>query len=537
MTQRHSIDSLAFRKGMVFGWGWFLDDDLPAARCELDVPMKDGSTQRIRCVPGGMRDDLKSAFPGVGHAASAGFIIRGHLRGPADETTFARLICTLVNGETHVREVHGFPSRYVANWEARGRARWVGFRERWVSDGFGKAVSHQWGRVRNRWQRWLSYFDMAMALRKRGETIVVFDHAMGGGANRYCQDMIAGMLADSRPVALVTFRLATLDYSLSLRWSDQRVEVVHEHLHALLRQFALADISEVHINNLVSFADPIGVVRWARERKQGHGSGIVLHLHDYYAICPSWTLIDVGGKFCGLPALDVCRKCLPANTAHTLSLAPEMEVEQWRQEWQGLLEMADRIIGFSNASVNILKTAYPMIDKSRITVQPHVVDAASLRQAQPVFGEVLVIGVIGHISAAKGALVLQQMAHLIKEESRPVRIVVLGTLEYHHVGDGIEVTGEYQGSRLPDLLEQHGVGVCMLPSVCAETFSYVTAEIMAMQMPLAVFGLGAPAERARRYDRGLVISQIDAETALDEIQSFASRLSGKASATTKRNGH
>lgn len=535
MTQRHSIDSLAFRKGMIFGWGWFLDDALPAARCVLEVPMKDGSTQRIRCVPGGMREDLKSAFPGVGHAASAGFILRGHLRGPADEMAVARLICTLVDGETHVREVHGFPSRYVANWEPRGRARWNAFRERWTGEGFGRAVSHQWDRVRARWRLWTSYLAMTMAIRKQGETIVVFDHVMGGGANRYCQDMMDGLLADSRAVALVTFRLATLDYSLCLRWRDQRVEVVHEHLHTLLMQFVWAPISEVHINNLVSFADPLGVVRWARRGKARHASRIILHLHDYYAVCPSWTLIDAGGKFCGLPALDVCRKCLPANAAHTLSLAPDMEVEHWREEWQGLIEVADRVIGFSNASIDILKTAYPQIDPSRISVQPHVVDAASLRPVQPVFGDVLVIGVIGHISAAKGALVLQQMAHLIKEQSRPVRIVVLGTLEHHHVGDGIEVIGEYQGSRLPELLEQHCVGVCMLPSVCPETFSYVTAEVMAMRMPLAVFGLGAPAERAKRYDRGLVISQIDAATALDEIQSFASRLSGMAPATTKRN--
>jgi hypothetical protein len=45
-----------------------------------------------------------------------------------------------------------------------------------------------------------------------------------------------------------------------------------------------------------------------------------------------------------------------------------------------------------------------------------------------------------------------------------------------------------------------------------------------MGMPLAVFALGAPAERVADYDRGLVISRIDASTALQEIQAFVDDL-------------
>lgn len=538
VTQRHSIDSLAFRDNTVFGWGWFLDDESAAVRCELEVPLLSGATQRIACMPSGMREDLKAAFPEVGHASSAGFIIRGRFKEPIDEAAITRLICTLANGQVHVREILGFPSRFVAKWEPRGLARWDHFRQRWTSEGGGPAIAYEWDYLRKRWDCWLDYLGMLMSLRRRKGLILIFDHVMGGGANRYRNDLMARFLTESRPVALVTFRLASLDYILTLRWGDQQLDLVHEHLATLLSQFAIVAISEIHINNLVSFPDPLAVVRWAKSRKSRRSTRLVVHLHDYYPVCPSWTLIDAWGKYCGIPTLDVCRKCLPANSAHTLSLAPEIEVVLWRKEWQGLLDMADSIVGFSGASVDILKTAYPVIDRTRIIVRPHVVDETSLRPVQPVFGQTLVIGVIGHISAAKGALILRDMARLIRWGSRPVRIVVIGTLEHHDAADGIEVTGEYQSSHLPELLEKYKVGICMLPSICAETFSYVTAEIMAMRMPLAVFDLGAPAERARDYDRGLVISRIDAATALDEIQSFADRLGAIPSeASIRRNMH
>jgi hypothetical protein len=40
---------------------------------------------------------------------------------------------------------------------------------------------------------------------------------------------------------------------------------------------------------------------------------------------------------------------------------------------------------------------------------------------------------------------------------------------------------------------------------------------MQMSYPLAVFDLGAPAERVKRYDKGLIIKKIDAQFALGEI--------------------
>ena len=58
-----------------------------------------------------------------------------------------------------------------------------------------------------------------------------------------------------------------------------------------------------------------------------------------------------------------------------------------------------------------------------------------------------------------------------------------------------------------------------------ETFSYVTAELMHYRVPLAVFDLGAPAERVRGYDRGRIIPLVDAQAALDELLAFHRELS------------
>ncbi len=78
---------------------------------------------------------------------------------------------------------------------------------------------------------------------------------------------------------------------------------------------------------------------------------------------------------------------------------------------------------------------------------------------------------------------------------------------------------DYPG-KLPELLRAEKINACLLPSVWHETFSYVTAELMHYRMPLAVFDLGAPAERVRAYERGCIIPAIDARAALARMIAF-----------------
>ena len=73
--------------------------------------------------------------------------------------------------------------------------------------------------------------------------------------------------------------------------------------------------------------------------------------------------------------------------------------------------------------------------------------------------------------------------------------------------------------RTPSLLGD----IYLIPSVCPETFSYTTEEAMTMGLPVACYDLGAPAERVKKYKKGLIISKIDAQTTLKEIEQFFQR--------------
>lgn len=61
----------------------------------------------------------------------------------------------------------------------------------------------------------------------------------------------------------------------------------------------------------------------------------------------------------------------------------------------------------------------------------------------------------------------------------------------------------------------------LIPSVGPETFSYTTEEAIKTGLPVAVFDLGAQAERVRKYEKWIIIFEISGKRAIEEINRYA----------------
>jgi glycosyltransferase involved in cell wall biosynthesis len=544
VSYHYAIDSVTVRNGRCFGWGWFLDDRMPPRTCELRVPLVSGGEQAIACVPAGMREDLRAAFPGVGHAISAGFLLQGKLQGCVDPARPAHLIATLVDGSQRFCEVPA--SLFTVDTAQRSitralpalRAKWITFSRKLQAEGLHVTLRATARIAVEHWKRKAEQARGVYALRHLGKsekrTVVVFDHAMGGGANHYSRDLIRRLCEAGDRVVVVAPLLRSLRYQIRFYEMGRALVWLADSPQSVLQHLADAPELDIHVNELVSFDNPLEILEWCQLQRSKQRGKLIMYLHDYHAVCPAWTLVSADGVFCNVPSPEVCRQCLPRNAANTLGFFQDATIEHWRRAWGAFLDSCDQINAFSQASVAILRNAHPRLLQARICVEPHQVDISALRKTTPTPGPPLVVAVAGHVSAPKGAVMIREMARLIQDEALPMRIVVFGTLEHHSPVDGLHVLGPYVRSELPALIESHRVGICLLPSVCAETFSFVTAEYMAMDMPVAVFPIGAPAERVGNYAKGLVISRIDAKAAVFELLAFAARMWPEAYSAQKQ---
>lgn len=351
--------------------------------------------------------------------------------------------------------------------------------------------------------------------------LLIFDHALGGGANAYRQQLVRRADAAGQPAVVVTYRSGPEALGAEFHFSGAEATRTAPQLEQLVDPVLLGSGAELVYNDLVGWPQPLATVALLRSLAERADVHTRVLLHDFYPLCPSYTLLDDSTRFCGVPAdMAECRRCLAGNPHAHLAADPG----QWRAVWGSFLEAADEIVCFSPSSRAILSRAYPALGE-RVLVRPHDPVTTITRAARVVAGRPLTVGVIGGINVAKGARVVMGLCEHLLTVDREARVVVIGEVDpaEQRAFSNLTIHGRYAPADLLALVEHHGVNACLMPSIWPETFSYVTQEIMAMELPLVCFDLGAPAERVRDYRYGAVIEPGPAAAVCDALERVRQR--------------
>ena len=261
-------------------------------------------------------------------------------------------------------------------------------------------------------------------------------------------------------------------------------------------------------------------------------------IHNYFSICPSVVLLNDHGVFCGIPNdIQECRKCL---TKHALECNPikERDIDNWRKTWGTFLQTAIELLCFSHSSHKLLKKVYPALDDAQFTIHPHSVEyvrPVCIRKTNP---DRFTIGILGTIHFHKGSKVIQAMLQLIEQRAlHRVRIVIIGEMNEEIRSPHLVITGRYTHDQLEDLVCQHEIDIFLIPSIWPETFSYTTEEIINMGLPVAVYNLGAPAERVKNYEKGIILEKVDPAYTLDRLlEWFNIQFDRNGQASPEQNG-
>jgi glycosyltransferase involved in cell wall biosynthesis len=506
-----SLDACVIRDNRVFAYGWAFDRQSAVAALRLELALADGTAASLPVTSQKERADVASAFAGEPQARFSGWLVYGAWEGP--DAVGLSLAGRLEDGRafTCSLPVGSLPRARPGLRERAGQLarKWLRRRRAATPGGVAELASRAW------------LHEISAALRVAGQErcSLVIDHAMGGGASEFSRTWVAERLR-ARPLVLVlSFDLATLRYTVEMKARDGQSRTF-----SMLQEPAspLADtglVDDILYNDAVSFPRPELVPAWLLAFRSVPGSALTMAIHDYLAICPSQFLLNDGGRFCGVPDLAECARCLPRNDNEFARLFPSASMPAWRNGWGQAVQAADAIVCFSASSHALLRRAYPSLTPERIRVEPH--EATDFPEPAAIdLGRPLHIGVVGAIGWHKGAGVLQDLAAEIARRGLPVKITVIGSLHGRADAAVIRTTGPFARPDLPRLISESGANVFLLPSICPETFSYVTQELMSLRVPLACFDFGAPADRVAAYGLGRVVPRASSADLLDQLLRF-----------------
>jgi glycosyltransferase involved in cell wall biosynthesis len=523
----YGIDRLVVSGSRLFGWGWVAHRAHVINAVSL-LLKGEGWEKRLPVTYGLARDDVQKEYPQWVNARSSGFVVTGYF--PRQRPRDFMLEVSFDGGDTAGIDVAGVLEAPFTGERKRRELMWLA-KSVWrrFKRGDIKGILERAG-AQNYLAPALDAANIVDTLRPRlggrHAVTLVFDHNMGGGANVYRRTVIGELLSAGRTVLLCTYNLPTLDYRLQLFRPAAKEETFRIASFVVLeRLLDSVPVEELFLNSPVSFDEPLMFVEWLATMRARHPKArLTIAMHDYFAVCPSFVLLNADGRYCGIPDVSECVICLKRHQASFMALSPATEIGPWRAIWGRCLHAADEVRCFSNSTRHLIARAYPDLDAARVSVIAHRVDFQPKRLPMANPAAPLVIGVIGQISAQKGAMVIKEMLAEIDRERPDVRVAVIGTLDVAVQSRRLAVTGTYRREDLVDLVEAHGVNMLFFPSICPETFSYVIEEMILLDLPIVAFDLGAPGERLKSYRKSRLCGEVSAHAALAALIGFHDEL-------------
>ena len=364
---------------------------------------------------------------------------------------------------------------------------------------------------------------LKISSQKTGLTLIM-DHTLGGGANIYTNALIEKYKQEEKNILLVKYDFENFLFTCIHTYKKYTFRFYISSFEKLQILFSQLHVKELFLNNLVSFKESHLLLEYLSIYVKENSIALTIPIHDFYAICPSYTLLNDKEKYCNIPDLDSCNTCMLNNNLEWKNLySDNIDIAKWRELWFLLLNQSTSILCFSNSSKNILLKAYPNLNKNKIQVTPHSVPMLpSITMEKNIHTKIKTIGVLGAINHAKGSKIIKDIIQIIEDNNLNINIVLIGEISEPIKSKHFKTTGKYQRNELPQLIKQHHIDMFLIPSIWPETFSYTTQEIIMMDMPLMVFDIGAPAERIKNYDKGYIINQINAQSVLNIINKNAS---------------
>jgi len=348
---------------------------------------------------------------------------------------------------------------------------------------------------------------------------LIFDHLLGGGANLYTQKRIEEYLKEEKNTLLIAYDFYSHCYILTHRYKNYDFSFKITDFEALTQFIDSLQLAEIFINNFVSYKTPHTLLSYIETLVDNSSAKLILPIHDFYTLCPSYNLLNEEGKYCNVPDIEKCTACMDKNMQEWRNFYhEEVDIKQWRDSWKKLFDKSNEILFFSNSSKEIFLKAYPTIDANKLIVTPHTVTDISPLNINKNPNKTTTIGILGAINYVKGSHIIKQMIQLIERDTLDINVVVIGEITEAIRSEHFKSTGKYKREDLSQIIRDEQIDIFLIPSIWPETFSYTAQEIMMMELPLMVFDLGAPAERVKKYPKGIILNEISARAILNTIQ-------------------
>jgi GT2 family glycosyltransferase/glycosyltransferase involved in cell wall biosynthesis len=345
---------------------------------------------------------------------------------------------------------------------------------------------------------------------------LTIQHSLGGGSATAAADIETALECGSARNLTLT---ASREGTMLLTVSQPAIKAVFQpqDVAPLFALLARVPIDAVLIHQLIGYSSEFisHLTEYLAEKRSA------LFLHDYYCFCPRATMINAADEFCNQSDPAVCVRCVKLGGAHEASALTELAPQEHRDLFERLMSRVRHVVAPSEDAAARLRPVFPKVP---IRAIPHPQSHIAFRPelAAGSFDNIVVLGAIG---PHKGSAALVEIARRAFLSCPNLKFHVIGYTdrddELLEIGN-VTITGIYEPAELSRLLREANGRIALFLNCWPETFSYTLSEAVRYGLIPLVPDTGAPAERVRAADFGVVFPfPIEPATVLETIRRVA----------------
>ncbi len=327
-----------------------------------------------------------------------------------------------------------------------------------------------------------------------GRAMLMVSHTLGGGTQQHVDDISARLRNEGWRIfnlerhnenhLRLTFKGAA--NPLFFRWPDD--------WQALAEALRLLKIEHLHLHHTVDLPEDFlprfyDIARFLNVAYD-------FTVHDYFSICPRFTLYDEAVRgYCGEPE-DV-RKCIACVKRFGSHVGRDIDVGNWREKYGYMLAQARKVF-VPDADIAIRLQRY--FPQTVFNVMPHPEKHFFTPLSAKRIGGPLKVVIIGGIAPHKGSHVIYDCAEDALKRGLPIEFHLVGYSDIDHkLGrlKNVRISGHFNLGELPGLLAAGGYHLAFLPSIWPETYNYVLSECWRFGLFTLGMDIGAIASRIK----------------------------------------
>ncbi len=254
---------------------------------------------------------------------------------------------------------------------------------------------------------------------------------------------------------------------------------------------------------------------------------ILFSLHDFYVVSPTLNLVDHAGVYTAGYYADDEAEPGPCTSRWFRETRPTVREERaWRDLVGSAMSQCNDLIAPSESTRAMVQEHFEFLKHARFHVIEHGADLNGMTwcSTPPEPERPIKVVAFGAFAQNKGLPLIESMLLLNKEQGSPMEFHFLGIsappLDAARLG--CVNHGRYDRAKLNEIMAGIAPSLCIIPSLCPETYCYSMSEALAMGIPVLGSSLGAIGDRIRQHGGGWVLPPEDPQAWLNKIREIAS---------------